>query len=79
MAVTSTPKAHRKGFPHAVRVDPIPDRTPGRAARGRRLSVTELAAFAQVLWGLLLCCVFYIQRGRDANCKGSLSRDKFLF
>ena len=41
------PKAHRKGFPPAVRVDPIPDKTTGRVAKGRRLSVTELAAFAQ--------------------------------
>jgi hypothetical protein len=24
-------------------------------------------------------CVLSIQRGRDPNCEGSLSRDKFLF
>jgi hypothetical protein len=24
-------------------------------------------------------CMLFIQRGRDANCEGSLSRDNFLF
>jgi hypothetical protein len=47
---------------------------PFTVAKGHRFSFscTKGAARAWRLWGLFLCCVIYIQRGRDAKLRRGL-------